>query len=65
MWKIFHKWFGYDYVMVNWGGSDVYQIARVIVTPNNKKFVKLFGDYEFLNDETGTTSVGRNFEYIT
>lgn len=37
MWRLWHKWFGWDYALLNYGYN--HYIKRVISAPNGKKFV--------------------------
>lgn len=59
MYKIWHRLFGWDYVAVSFAVGMV--ICRVIVAPNGKEYIELYGDKLFLEDKI----VHRRFKHLT
>ena len=44
MWHLWHKLFGWDYVMIEWACG--YKICRVRKYPNGMEYVSIYGTYE-------------------
>lgn len=42
MWIYFHKWFGWDYILMNYGLSS--RIFRVKKAPNGLEYVVAYGE---------------------
>ena len=46
MYKIWHKLFGWDYVLFRWGGTS--EIKRIIITPNGTEYIKIYSKLELI-----------------
>ena len=48
MWKIWHKLFGWDYIVFSYGIADI--VKRIRVTSNGKEYVKVTSDMFFIDE---------------
>lgn len=52
MWKIWHKLFGWDYIVFSFGLADT--VRRIRVTPNGKEYVKIISSVVLVNENNKT-----------
>jgi hypothetical protein len=62
MWKILHKVFGWDYVLIRWNGE--HKVRRVRTLKNCDRYVVQGGEFFFLNED-GSTTEGRDYKPLT
>lgn len=62
MWKILHKLFGWDYVLIRWNGE--HKVRRVRTLKNCDRYVVQGGEFFFLNED-GSTTEGRDYKPLT
>jgi hypothetical protein len=61
--SLFHRWFGWEYIIFNWGYSNI--VRRVKVWPNGRKTVMAYGELAVLDETTKTLSTGRKYVELT